>query len=134
MNQKIKIKQQYIYGYKRNHHYGIYECSLKIGEISFIKTNNILIIGFLNIYQEHRKQHYGYQVIEYLLSHYKIICIVGQSLITSRGFWNKCIKKYDGIRKNISTLDNCSSVFIIPKVNIENNYLEELLEIGHKIE
>ena len=132
---KIKLKQQYCCKeYKIKNHYDIYYANQLIGEISFIKRKDILVIGFIGIFQEYQNQHYGYQVIEYLLSHYKIKCITGQSLNTSKGFWNKCIKKYNGVRKNISTLDNCSSSFIISKTKIENSYLYELLESAHEIE
>lgn len=132
---KIKLKQQYYCKeYKIKNHYDIYCVNQQIGEISFIRKKDILVIGFIGIFQEYQNQHYGYQIIEYLLSHYKIKCITGQSLNTSKGFWNKCIKKYNGVRKNITTLDNCTSSFIIPKTKIENNYLYELLELAHEIE
>ena len=67
----------------------------------------MLIIHTLKIYQQYRHNYYGYQVIEYLLSHYKVKCIIGEILYTSRGFWNKCIHKYNGQRHNIVYLDNC---------------------------
>lgn len=106
----------------------------EIGNISFTKKNKILIIGYLSIYKKYRKQGYGYKIIEYLLSHYNINCIVGQSLKESRTFWNKCIKKFNGQRRNITTLDNCSSSFVIPRYKISDQELCKILEIGYEIE
>lgn len=106
----------------------IYKGNDKIGEITFIKKNKILLILFMEIYPEHRNRYYGYKVIEYLLSHYKINCIIGECLITARGFWNKCIHKYNGQRRNIHYSDNCSSSFVIPQYKISNSDIYNLLE------
>ena len=113
--------------------YFILSCSKQIGEITFKKKNNVFIIGFITIYKEYRSHHYGYKVIEYILSHYKINCIIGETLNKSKGFWNKCIKKFNGQRKNISVCNNCSSSFVIPKCNISNEQMYELLEISYEI-
>lgn len=110
------------------HVHAIYKGNHKIGEITFIKKNKILLILFMEIYPEYRNRYYGYKVIEYLLSHYKINCIIGETLITARGFWNKCIQKYDGQRRNIRYSDNCSSSFVIPKYKITNQDIYNLLE------
>ena len=110
------------------HHYTIYYGNTEIGEITFIKQNKILIITFLGLFVEYRKQHYGYQVIEYLLSHYKVNCIIGETLETSRGFWHKCIVKYNGQRRNIFFHNNCTSSFVIPKYKISNEKIYRLLE------
>lgn len=113
--------------------YFILAGSKQIGEITFKKKNKIFIIGFIEIYKKYRSQYYGYKVIEYILSHYKINCIVGETLNQSKGFWNKCINKFNGQRKNISVCDNCSSSFMIPKCNINNEHMHELLEISYEI-
>lgn len=81
----------------------------------------------------HRRNHYGYQVIDYILSHYKVDCIIGQSLYNARGFWNKCVKKFNGQRKNVTICNNCSSSFVIPRCEIERNEMIRLLEIGYEI-
>lgn len=56
--------------------------------------------------------------IDCILSHYKMDCIVAQILYEVRRFWNKCIKKFNRQRKNITICDNCSSSFVIPKSKI----------------
>lgn len=134
MKTLIKIKPQYIGIYKQYHQYDIFANNQKIGVINFIKKNRVLVIGYFNIFEYYRGQHYGYQVIKHLLSYYKIDCIVGQTLYSSRSFWNKCIKNFNGQRRNITTCDNCSSSFIIPKYKIDNYEMQKLLNIGHEIE
>ncbi len=138
MNTHINFKPQYIGTIKLHNQYNIIRRSQKIGEISFTKKKinkkNIFIIGFLKILEYHQGKHYGYQVVEYILSHYKVDCIIGQSLYDARGFWRKCIKKFNGQRKNITTCNNCSSSFVIPKCKINNSDLMDLLEIGYEIE
>lgn len=133
MNQ-IQIKHQTYYGVRLKNQYVIYLNNTQIGEISFIKKNKVLIIGFLGIYKEQRNKGYGYMVVEYLLSHYKVNCIVGQTLQQSRTFWNKCIKRFNGQRRNIYTLDNCTSSFVIPKWDIPDDKLYTLLDLGYEIE
>ena len=80
----IAFKQMNIGAYKSRYQYNIFCNGQKIGEISFIKRRikkrNIFIIGFLKILEYHRGNHYGYQVIDYILSHYRVDYIVGQSL------------------------------------------------------
>lgn len=119
----IKLRKQKYSKY----YYSIIEKNTEIGNITFCKKNNILIICFLEIYPEYRHKSYGYQIIEYLLSHYKTKCIIGETLLTLRGFWNKCIKKYNGQRKNISYSDNCTSSFIIPKYKMNQQDIYDLL-------
>lgn len=131
---KIKFKQHSICGHKLHYSYLIFANSENIGKISFRKYHSYFVIGFFSIYETYRNQHYGYKVIEYILSHYKIKCIIGQTLYESRSFWNKCIKEFNGFRKNIVSLDNCSSSFVIPKYNIEINTFYQLLDLGHEIE
>lgn len=132
--QQIKIKHKILFGIQSKNRYIIVLDKIQIGEISFIKRNHILIIGFLKIYSKYRNNGYGYKTIEYLLSHYKINCIVGQTLQESKTFWNKCVKKFNGERRNVHTLENCSSSFVIPKYNIPNNELCKMLDLGHEIE
>lgn len=126
MNQTTQIKfhkDKYI-----KHHYIITLSNIEIGTINFIKRNNIIIIQYLGICSQYRNNHYGYKIIKYILSHYKIKCIIGETLYTSRGFWNKCIHKYNGQRKYIHYCDNCSSSFVIPKYPITNNQIYNYLE------
>lgn len=131
---EIKFKRKYIYGFKQKNSYEIYDGNDKVGEIVFKKKNKIFILANLSICESYRDKHYGYKIVEYILYHYKIKCIVGQTLYKSRGFWNKCIKKFNGQRKNITTLDNCSSTFIIPKYVISNDELVTLLDIEYEID
>lgn len=131
---KIKFKHIRIGKFYFSNAYSIYTGKTCIGEINFKKQNNIFIIGFILIYPEYRNKYYGYEVIEYILSHYKIKCIIGESLESSRGFWNKCIHRYNGQRKNISISTNCSSSFIIPKCKIDDQYFEELLYISSDLQ
>ena len=134
----ITFKQMHIGAYKSRYQYNIFCNDQKIGEISFIKRRIkkkiIFIIGFLKILEYHRGNHYGYQVIDYILSHYRVDYIVGQSLYSARGFWNKCIKKFNGQRKNITIYNNCSSSFVIPRHEIDIDEMIRLLEIGYEIE
>lgn len=126
----IKLKKDK-YSYSK-HCYLIITQNTEIGNITLCKKDNILIICYLELYPEYRHKSYGYQIIEYLLSHYKIKCIIGETLLTSRGFWNKCIKKYNGQRKNISYSDNCTSSFIIPKYEISQLDIYKLLFEANK--
>ena len=68
------------------------------------------------------------QTISYLLEHYKINTILGETLNTSTGFYDECIKNFDGNRHNITYSDNCSSLFVISDINISNDKIYELLE------
>lgn len=130
---QIYIKQKRIGNHHIRNQYIILSGSTNIGEISYKKQNNIFIIGFIVIYPKYRNQHYGYQIIEYILSHYKIHCIIGETLDSAKGFWNKCIKRFGGQRKNISICDNCSSSFVIPRYQISNDEMYELLDIAGDI-
>lgn len=134
MNNLIRFKPKYMGNHRLYCQHFIFYRNTKIGEISFIKKNGVFVIGYLGVFTYYQGQHYGYQIIEYILSHYKTKCIIGQSLYRSRTFWNKCIERFNGQRKNISTLDNCTSSFIIPKYDIKREIMIELLELGHEIE
>lgn len=133
MKDNITFQEVKIGNHRVHNQYFILAGSKHIGEITFAKKNKIFVIGFIEIYQKYRNNHYGYKVIEYILSHYKINCIIGETLNQSKGFWNKCIKKFNGQRKNISVCDNCSSSFVIPKYNISKEQMYELLEISYDI-
>jgi GNAT superfamily N-acetyltransferase len=115
------------------YHHIIFIGNTPIGEIIFRKYKNYFIIGYLVIYPEYRRKSYGYQVVEYILSHYRIDCIVGEALNSAAGFWNKCIIRFSGQRKNLSLSENCSSSFVIPKQKINKEDIYELLEISCKI-
>lgn len=132
-NNFIKFKHQYYGNYKFKHTYDIFSKQKKIGTIVFVKKNKIFVIGYLLIFPEYRKCHYGYKVIEYILSHYKVDCIVGETLYKASGFWNKCIRYFNGQRKNITTCDNCSSSFVIPKFKIKREEMIKLLNTGYEI-
>jgi hypothetical protein len=128
-NTEIRLKHKYKTNFKTTKYsYLIQSSSNCIGEISFKKKNCILIIAFIEIYPSYRNQHYGYQVVEYLLSHYKVHCIIGEALSVSTGFWQKCIHKYGGQRKNIVFHDNCSSSFVIPRYQISSDEIYQILE------
>lgn len=105
----------------------------EIGYIEFIRKNEIIIISYLHIYTSYRHKHYGYQVIDYLFSHYKFKCIIGETLKESRGFWNKCIHKYNGMRRNIYYSDNCTSSFVIPRQKISYKQIWDLLDYSYNI-
>ena len=134
--EKIFIKHRYAKDscWYSPHEYNIYRGTERIGFINFTIKNKILVIGYIGIELPYRNMRHGYKTIEYLLSHYKVKCIVGQSLTPSRSFWNKCIKRFDGQRRNISTMENCTSSFVIPKYRFSDSDLKKLLDIGHEIE
>ena len=132
MTDSIKIIHYKKYNHSFKHRYNIYDNKLLIGYIEFIKKDNILILGYLYVYCKYRGKHYGYKIIEYLLSHYKTTCIVGETLYESRGFWNKCIHKYNGQRKNITYTDNCTSSFIIPKIKMSQIEIYNLLHYAYQ--
>ena len=121
---KVKL-EKYTY---LSHRYTIFISNKEVGSIEFIRKNKMIIILYLHIYTPYRHNHYGFQVVEYLLSHYNPKCIIGETLKSSRGFWNKCIHKYNGQRKNISYSDDCTSSFVIPKYNITDSNVYDLLE------
>ena len=123
-----------IYGIKLYGKYNIYNGNQKIGEISFVKKKNIFIIGYFKILEYHRGNHWGYQGIDYILSHYKVNCIIGEALYGARGFWNKCIKRFNGQRMNVTICDTCSSSFVIPRYKIGRDEMEKLLKVGYGIE
>lgn len=96
----IKIKPRYVSGtnIRVKYEYIIIDTNStqEIGSIVFKIVKRKLIIGFLYIKEQYQKQGYGLSVIEYLLSHYKIDCVVGESLYEARTFWNKMIKRFNG--------------------------------------
>jgi hypothetical protein len=120
----IKLKRNKWLKYK----YAIYDKNVEIGEIEFKKYKNILVISFIGFFDEYKNKGYGLQTVSYLLKHYKIDAILGETLNSATGFWNKCIKRFNGKRHNICYSDNCSSSFVIPNINISNDKIYELLE------
>lgn len=124
-----KIKYE-IHGvpFYENKKYNIYDENKKIGTITYIKKNKKIVIEYLNIFDEYKKMGYGNKVVEILLSKNSIECIIGETLGTSRGFWHKMIKKYNGSRRNITYNDNTTSSFVIPKNKITNEEIYSLFE------
>lgn len=86
MKSNITFQTVKIGNHRIHNQYFILSGSKQIGEIVFKKKNKVFIIGFIVICKEHGSQHYGYKVIEYVLSHYKINCIIGETLSESKGF------------------------------------------------
>ena len=129
----LHIKQEQFNNRHIHNKYYILLDATKIGSLVCKKKNNILILGYLYIYPEYQQQGYGKQTIEYILSHYKIKCIVGETSYESKRFWNKCIKQYNGQKRKINYCDNCSNSFVIPKYNITDDELYDLLEIAYWI-
>lgn len=109
------------------HDYEIIDGNYLIGEIEFLKRDNIFFIKWLSILLRCRNNHYGYKVIEHILSHYKVKCVIGETLSEGRGFWNKCIHKYNGQRKNVHYSSDCTSSFVIPKYEISQDELYKYL-------
>ena len=134
MKAKLHIKQKRFDNFHIRNKYYIYLGSINIGELTYKKQNKIFILGYLHIYPEYRKQGYGKQIIEYILSHYKINCIVGETLYESKRFWNKCIKQHNGQKRNVDYCGNCSNSFVIPKYKISDDELYDLLGIAYRID
>lgn len=124
----LHIEKKRIKDYVFKHEYLILYKKEQIGEIIFIKKKRIIVIGYLHIFHQFRKNGYGDLVVQYLLTHYKIDCIIGETLPTARKFWKKCIEKYNGQRKNVSYYENCTSSFVIPKYAISREKIFNLLE------
>lgn len=110
------------------HTFDIYDGKLKIGSISYFIKDRYFVIGLLLIDEPYKHQGYGRKVVAYILKHFKIKAIVGETIVTSRGFWRKMCKEFDGVRKNITYSDDCTSAFIIPKCDIETDILYDYLE------
>lgn len=108
----ISFKKDY-FGYN----FIIYYKGIEVGYISLQLIKNIIYITSIQIYKEYRYKKIGESVIEYLFYRYKRNYIVGESLYSSRGFWNKMIKKHFGMRKNIHYCNDCSSSFILCRNN-----------------
>lgn len=134
MKAKLHIKQKRFDNFHIRNKYYIYLGSINIGELTYKKQNKIFILGYLYIHSEYRKQGYGKQIIEYILSHYKIDCIIGETLYESKRFWNKCIKQHNGQRRSVNYCSNCSNSFVIPKYKISNDELYDLLGIAYRID
>ena len=134
MKAKLHIKQKRFDNFHIRNKYYIYLGSINIGELTYKKQNKIFILGYLYIHSEYRKQGYGKQIIEYILSHYKIDCIIGETLYESKRFWNKCIKQHNGQRRSVNYCSNCSNSFVIPKYKISDDELYDLLEIAYRID
>ena len=134
MKAKLHIKQKRFDNFHIRNKYYIYLGSINIGELTYKKQNKIFILGYLYIHSEYRKQGYGKQIIEYLLSHYKFDCIIGETLYESKRFWNKCIKQHNGQRRSVNYCSNCSNSFVIPKYKISDDELYDLLEIAYRID
>ena len=133
MKAQVHIKQERFNNHHIKNKYHLFLGVTKIGELTYKKQNKIFILGYIEVYSEYRNQGYGKQIIDYILSRYKIDCIVGESLYEVRGFWNKCINQYKGQRRKITYCENCSNSFVIPKYNISDDELYELLEIAYWI-
>ena len=133
MTEKLYIKQKRYNNFHVRNKYYVYLGTKKIGELTYKKQNKVFILGYLCIYPKYQKQGYGKQVIKYILSHYKINCIIGETLYKSKRFWSKCIKQYKGQRRNVDYCDNCSNSFVIPKYKISDDELYNLLEIAYWI-
>ena len=99
---QIHIRQERFDNYHIRNKYFILLDSTKIGELTYRKKNKIFILGYLYIYPEYQNKGYGSQVVEYILFHYKINCIIGETLYDSKRFWNKCIKQHKGQKININ--------------------------------
>lgn len=134
MEKKIHIKQNKFGKYHIPNKYKIFYGSHEIGELSYKKKDNVFILGYLFIYPEYRKQGLGTKVVEHILFHYKVRCIVGEVLKGSNKFWNKCIKDFNGQRKNIKYCYNTTSSFVIPKCYINNEEMYEFLKIAYDID
>lgn len=132
MQQSIELKMKYTCKSPIPHEYEIIDTKSKqkVGNVIFRIVRHKLIIGFLSIRYEYQGQGYGSSTISYLLSHYKIDCVIGESLMDARTFWNKMIKQFNGQRHNISVSESCSSSFVIPKCKISNEELYKLLELS----
>lgn len=115
------------------YYYRILDRRKEIGYIIYTIKDKNVIIGLLHIHPEFRGQRYGYKVVEYLLKRYPTKSIIGETLLESRGFWQKCIRKYNGVRKNVHYADNCTSAFLIPKKEISFDDLMNYLELAYEI-
>lgn len=121
------MQLQFIQQKNKSNYYIIQRNQISIGEITYRIQNNIFILSHLWIYPEHQDSHYGYEVIEYILNQYKPICIIGETIPKAEQFWNKCITKYNGQKREITYYSNCLFTFVIPKQEISNNEIYNLL-------
>jgi hypothetical protein len=129
---KIKVE---IDGYTLKHRYHIVENNSVVGEIAYKPyRKNYVLLGYLHIFPEFQGKHFGQAAVDLLLKKFPNRSIVGETLKTSRGFWRKCIERYNGIRKNLYSCDNCSSSFVIPKRKISYEELWDCLMVGYDID
>lgn len=115
------------------YYYQIWDRKKEIGYLAYTVRGQNVIIGILEINPEFQGQGYGYKIVEYLLKRYPTKSIIGETLPESRGFWRKCILKYNGVRKNVHYTDNCTSAFLIPKKEIAFDVLMKCLETAYEI-
>ena len=104
----IKFKKDY-FGYN----FIIYYKRFEVGYISLQFINKFIYISSIEIYKKYRKKGIGKLIVDYLFNRYKRDYIIGETLYSSRGFWNKMIKRHYGMRKNIHYCNNCTSSFIL---------------------
>lgn len=117
------------------HHYYIFEKGKPVGVIEYKPyRKKYILVSFLEIYPEYRNQHLGYSAVELLMKKHPTKSLVGETLESSRGFWGKCISKYNGTRKNMAICTNCTSSFIIPKREISGQELWDCLMVGYELD
>ena len=104
----IKFKKDY-FGYN----FRIYYKGDEVGYISLQLEKKIIFISSIQIFKKYRNKNIGGFIIDYLFNRYNKDYIIGETLNSSRGFWNKMIKRYHGMRKNIHYCDDCTSSFIL---------------------
>lgn len=129
---RVKITNKAGQSYYDRNIYDIISKNKYVGRISFIKKNKIIFIKGIYVEDEYQNNSVGASVIEYILNHYSIDCIIGECLEGSAGFWTKMIKKHNGKRRYIHYNDNCTSVFVIPKDNksikLTNDYIYDFIK------
>lgn len=103
------------------HEYYIVLDKKRVGYVRYAIRNKILYISTIEIYERFQKQGIAKDFISFLFNKYKINFIIGETLKSSRVFWKKMIKTYNGIRKNIAYYDDCTSSFILNK-NFDNKH------------
>lgn len=115
-------------GKRYTRHYTIYDKGEQIGCASFIRKNRMLYLMYVEVYDEYRHKGYGDTIVKQLMEYKNVDCIVGETLVESRGFWNKMIRKYNGKRRNVTYNDNTSSSFVIPNTKITNDELYDFFD------
>lgn len=131
---KLKKKPFDNDGIPVKHRYYIMNDNVSVGEIIYKPYHkDYILVGHLDIYPAFRGLGFGYATVEYLLNRYPNRSLIGETLKTSRGFWRKCIERYNGIRKNLFSCDNCTSSFVIPKRDISYEELWDCLMVAYDI-